>query len=54
LDKYHKMDPDVVVNTAVDRRRDTRSARTTNGRHDRIVPLANAEFSTSGCPPAAW
>jgi pimeloyl-ACP methyl ester carboxylesterase len=25
-----------------------------NGRHDRVVPVANAEFSTSGCLPAAW
>jgi pimeloyl-ACP methyl ester carboxylesterase len=24
-----------------------------NGRHDRVVPLANAEFSMSGCRPAA-
>ena len=23
-----------------------------NGRHDRVVPVANAEFSTSGSPPA--
>ena len=25
-----------------------------NGRHDRVVPLANAEFLDQRCPPAAW
>ena len=96
LDKYRRMDPQVIVGAAVDTiaggipddiRADylacydgdrfaesmryvrrypeelpvlagllpqiTVQVTIINGRHDRVVPLANAEFLDSGCPPAA-
>ncbi|HEY2652186.1 MAG TPA: alpha/beta hydrolase, partial [Solirubrobacteraceae bacterium] len=49
LDRYRRIDPRAIVNTAVD----TIAGRVPtiiNGRHDRVVPLSNAEFLKARLP----